>query len=323
MAKRNLLGNCVLRRDSREMLWLMNHQEGGWRSTMLPVESVEWFLATYNARLGEWAKDECSEYCPVTTLSREEMETLHDGEEPTPETFHFDDIGPRGVNPIGDRELEAFRALMEAHPGPTFLDDGLTQGGLRELLKEQHDFGPRGPMLVGEEYSPPIARMRDFGVGVEILNFGSRQAKGMQEFLTANPGVILRPGPACYQLAKYPDGHTAFVDEEGNVVNLKTNLTEEMSAFSIVVEGGAAPRGIDDLRDDLNFAQKASLTAEQSEALKEQLVPVFVNGEVVRQDTFAEIRSRVLAQTDGYKLDHAKSASFDEAMEKIHRGEKP
>jgi len=78
MAKRNLLGDCVLRRDSLGMLWMMNRQEGGWRSDMLPVQSEKVFLDTYNARLGEWTKDECSEYCLVTALSSEE--------EPIPDT---------------------------------------------------------------------------------------------------------------------------------------------------------------------------------------------------------------------------------------------
>jgi hypothetical protein len=50
----------------------MNRQEGGWRSALFPVESEETLLGEYNVRLGEWTKDECSEYCPVHVLSSEE-----------------------------------------------------------------------------------------------------------------------------------------------------------------------------------------------------------------------------------------------------------
>lgn len=78
MAKTNLYADTVLRRDQAGMLWLMNHQEGGWRSTARPVKSEEAFLAEYNVRLGEWAKDKWSEFCPVTRIQRSEQPTLHD-----------------------------------------------------------------------------------------------------------------------------------------------------------------------------------------------------------------------------------------------------
>jgi hypothetical protein len=78
MEKTNLYTDTVLRRDQAGMLWLMNHQEGGWRSTALPIKSEEAVLAEYNVRLGEWAKDKWSEYCPVTRVPRSEQPTLHD-----------------------------------------------------------------------------------------------------------------------------------------------------------------------------------------------------------------------------------------------------
>jgi hypothetical protein len=152
----------------------MNRQEGGWRSALFPVESEETLLGEYNVRLGEWTKDECSEYCPVTRLSREEMDTLHDGEEPSLETFPFDNIGPRGVTPIDPNlEGEAFRGIREAYGFNklNLLDDGLTQDKLRELLNEQHDFGPRGlePLVVGDNLTHR-AVLQHRGLGIEILH---------------------------------------------------------------------------------------------------------------------------------------------------------
>lgn len=252
MAKRNLLGDCILRRGSLGELYLMNRQEGGWRSALFPVKSEETLLDEYNVRLGEWTKDECSEYCPVIRLSREEMDTLHDGE--VSETFHFHDVGMRGqstesvdaaehvvMGALGT-EAEAFNRLREFYGvrGPNLLNDGITKEKIRELIQEQHDFGPRGPVLVGEGYRAPLPSRRDFGIGVEVLQ-----------------------------------------------------------------DLGPQPHD----RDPQAFAQKMSLTAEQMEVIEETLeangtplVPVVVNGEVV------EVTARLVASTDGYKLEEWKDA---------------
>lgn len=219
MAKRNLLGDCVLRRGSLGELYLMNRQEGGWRSALFPVKSEETLLDEYNVRLGEWTKDECSEYCLVTRIPRSELPTLHDGERPSEvETFPFDDIGPRGETPIDPNlESEAFRSIREVYEFNklNLLDDSFTREDLRELLRSQHDIGPRGTMC---DLAPTM-----IGVG------GS--------------------------LAQTHD------------------------------------------RDPQAFAQKMNLTAEQANALAEQLVPVFADGEIVDKSTLAETRSkRILAE---------------------------
>ena len=82
MAKQNLLGDTVIRRDGIGRLYLMNRQEGGWKSSRVSVASEGDLLDRFNVRLGEWTRDECSEYCPVTCLPRSEQPTLPDGEEP-------------------------------------------------------------------------------------------------------------------------------------------------------------------------------------------------------------------------------------------------
>ena len=57
--------DTVLRRDSKGTLYLMNHPKKGWSSSSIIIESEEYFLANYNVKLGEWANDMFSEYCPV------------------------------------------------------------------------------------------------------------------------------------------------------------------------------------------------------------------------------------------------------------------
>lgn len=82
MAKHTLLADTVLRRDGAGDLYLMNRQDHGWSSYAYSVKSEAWFLEHYNARLGEWSRDEHGEFCPVTRLPRSEQPTLHDSEEP-------------------------------------------------------------------------------------------------------------------------------------------------------------------------------------------------------------------------------------------------
>lgn len=96
MAKQNLLSNTIIRRDGNGDLYLMNRLEGGWRSMAIQVSSEADLLDRFNVRLGEWTRDECSDYCPVICLGREEQPTLHDGEDP---------------------EVEAFRSVAAANPG--------------------------------------------------------------------------------------------------------------------------------------------------------------------------------------------------------------
>jgi hypothetical protein len=230
MAKRNLLGDCVLRRDSLCQLYLMNRQEGGWRSALFPVKSEEALLDEYNVRLGEWTKDECSEYCPVTRLSREEMDTLHDGEDPDLATFPFDDIGPRGSTPIDPNlEGEAFRGICEAYGFNklNLLDDGLTQDKLRELLNEQHDFGPRGlePLLVGDNITHREV-LQHRGVGVEILHdLGHRGV--------VHESIVLGVGSYLNQSTDYSVGvelgKVSLTDEQHRV------LTRDL--VTVVVDG--------------------------------------------------------------------------------------
>jgi hypothetical protein len=59
------------------------------------VKSEEALLAEYNVRLGGWLEDECLEYCPVIPLTREEMDTLHDGEDP-----QYVALSETGLTPI-------------------------------------------------------------------------------------------------------------------------------------------------------------------------------------------------------------------------------
>lgn len=121
----------------------------------IQVSSEADLLDRFNVRLGEWTRDECSEYCPVICLGREEQPTLHDGEDP---------------------EVEAFRSVAAANPGPNILDDGYLARGragysstlgfgslchetIHQVLGENpelklHDFGPRGPSALGVDGKP-------------------------------------------------------------------------------------------------------------------------------------------------------------------------
>ena len=63
--KHNIFCDTVLRRDSKGILYLMNHPKKGWSSASIIIESEEYFLANYNVRLGDWKYDMFSEYCPV------------------------------------------------------------------------------------------------------------------------------------------------------------------------------------------------------------------------------------------------------------------
>jgi len=171
----------------------MNRQEGGWRSALFPVESEGAFLAEYNVRLGEWTKDECSEYCPVTRISRSELPTLHDGEGPSEvETFPFDDIGPRGGTPIDPNlESEAFMGIREAYRFDklNLLEANFTREDLRELLKEQHDFGPRGtmcdlaPTMIGVGGNLAQPHDRDPQVFAQKMSLTAEQAAALAEQL--------------------------------------------------------------------------------------------------------------------------------------------
>lgn len=63
--RHNIFCDTVLRRDGKGTLYLMNHPEKGWNSSAFIIESEQHFLDTYNAKLGEWARDKFSDYCPV------------------------------------------------------------------------------------------------------------------------------------------------------------------------------------------------------------------------------------------------------------------
>jgi hypothetical protein len=174
MAKRNLFGDCVLRRDGIGRLYLMK-LEGGWNSPRISIVSEQDLLAEYNVRLGDWTRDEVSDFCPVVCIPRSEQPTLHEGEEPP---FVLDDIGPRGQ--VGDTELEAFKRLLAAHQGLNFVCDSFEPDPEKseafnrfvaqtDGYKVRHD----GPVLVGDEITPErvreIARAIPFGIGVELL----------------------------------------------------------------------------------------------------------------------------------------------------------
>ena len=86
-------------------------------------------------------------------------------------------------------------------------------------------------------------------------------------------------------------------------------LKTELGAFRRIMDNYAltGPTFVrDGFRDNEAFAMKASLTPEQAAALANdpRMVTVFTDGEVVQQDTLEEVRERVLASTDGYKLHH-------------------
>ena len=168
--------------------------------------------------------------------------------------------------------------------------------------KVRHD--SPAPVLVGDEITPE--RVREmicgtdgygtaFGIGVELLtpidasdpnepwsnaairrvllehpeiihDFGYRGSKGMQKFLTDNPGVLLKPGPADYQLATYPDGHMSFVDSDGVVVHKMSLTSEQHAALGKMMEENSIP-----------------------------LVPVVVDGERVQHETIwdSELHARI------------------------------
>lgn len=80
MAKKNLVGEFVLQRDSLGKLWLMNRSGGSLGSRGTPVASEEAFLSEYNVRLGEWTQGDTLEFCPVIPLRRDEMPTVREGD---------------------------------------------------------------------------------------------------------------------------------------------------------------------------------------------------------------------------------------------------
>ena len=152
MAKRNLLGDCVLRRDAKGNLWLMNRQEGGWRSWSDPVKSEAALLEEYNVRLGEWTKDSCSEYCPVTRIPRSELPTLHDWEELPQDGLAC--------------ERHAFNRIQEVNglKGPNLLDDSHATGaraGMKPVVVVDGLNVLTGYSIMGEEPLPESFKPHD------------------------------------------------------------------------------------------------------------------------------------------------------------------
>jgi len=154
MAKRNLLGDCVLRRDPKGDLWLMNRQEGGWRSWADPVKSEAALLAEFNVRLGEWTRDSCSEYCLVTRIPRSEQPTLHDGE-----------VIPE---PGLACERHAFKRIQDVNglSGPNMLDDSCASGpkaGMKPVVIVDGLNVLTGYSIMGEEPLPEPFKPHDVG----------------------------------------------------------------------------------------------------------------------------------------------------------------
>jgi hypothetical protein len=82
--KINLVSEVVVRRRDGK-LYLMNTRATGWQFSSIPINSEKILLRVFNVQLGEWTRDEYSEYCPVHSLPRSELPTLHDGEKPASE----------------------------------------------------------------------------------------------------------------------------------------------------------------------------------------------------------------------------------------------
>jgi hypothetical protein len=119
MAKHNLLADTVLRRDGAGDLYLMNRKDHGWSSYAYSVKSEEAFLASYNATLGEWDKDEHGDYCPVTRVEPQVISPAV--------ALAVAMVDAHEALTFGE-ELEAFRSLRAAQEarGPALVGDGLT-----------------------------------------------------------------------------------------------------------------------------------------------------------------------------------------------------
>jgi len=105
MAKHNLLADTVLRRDGAGDLYLMNRKDHGWASYAYTVKSEEAFLASYNATLGEWDRDEHGPFCPVTRVQPEAT--------PPAIALAVVMVDAHEALTFGE-ELEAFRSLRAA-----------------------------------------------------------------------------------------------------------------------------------------------------------------------------------------------------------------
>jgi hypothetical protein len=279
MAKQSLSNDAILRKDDEGNLWLMPDLRSNWIYKTFPVASIEVLLSDFNVRIGKWRRDEYSEYCLVTCLSREEMDTLHDGEE---------------IKPTSP-ELEAFNAVLEANAGPNVLSDGLTQEVLVDL---QSKYGPNCKLrldqpnqepevfLVGEGYRPPMASLREDPPGLGIIMLHDFGQRGVTD---------LTP------LGEHPGWEMANIGVPGTFPDDKELILESPQEWKDATARRALnPNG----PTQAELAQKMSRTAEQVAAAEKilekngtPLVPVVVDGEPVQKRVS-------IAWTDGYKFKH-------------------
>lgn len=138
ITKKTLYADTVLRRDGGQ-LYLMNRQEGGFRAWAQPIDDEQWLLDRYHVRVGEWSRDAHGEFCPVTRVPRNELPTLHDGEEVP--TLH--DFGVRGsiehsvlASLPSVTETDAIKALMGGHIRAPDKDDEPSKRAYRTFIRD-------------------------------------------------------------------------------------------------------------------------------------------------------------------------------------------
>ena len=248
MTKKTLFADTVLRKDG-DQLYLMNRQEGGFRSFGIPIESEGALLAQYDVWLGKWDRDEHGAFCPVIRVVGSKPPTLD----------HY---------PLnGATEKEAFKALVEdgiTHSGLTALRDGYEPcfGVGAPLLNDPRDpeasafkvmkmtpelrgkvdraMAARGLELVPyvvagkvvREDSWDEIRARSLGgmsraqaLGASIYEGGALEGKcphpvtpGLKQFIDAHPGVRVAKGEGPFYVALMPNGEALEVDHDGTVV---------------------------------------------------------------------------------------------------------
>lgn len=193
MSKISLFGDTVLRKDG-DQLYLMNRQEGGWRQQAIPVGSETEFLAKYNARLGEWSRDEHGEFCPVTCIPRSEQPTLHDMVE---------------VGPTFTGKTQCYTVLTDPANGQVTLHDVGMQGVNGRMVPAS---------ALGVAMVDALEALYEEGAVEDKCFQPSKVQAGLQQFIDAHPGVRVGMGPGPFLVAIMPDGSAVAVDQDGTVV---------------------------------------------------------------------------------------------------------
>lgn len=199
MTKKTLFADTVLRKDG-DQLYLMNRQEGGFRSFGIPIESEGALLAQYDVWLGKWDRDEHGAFCPVIRV-----------------------VGSKP--PDRDPEASAFKVMKMTPELRGKVDRAMAARGL-ELVP----YVVAGKVIRGDSWEEIRARSlggmsRAQALGASIYEGGALEGKcphpvtpGLKQFIDAHPGVRVAKGEGPFYVALMPNGEALEVDHDGTVV---------------------------------------------------------------------------------------------------------